>query len=773
MNIKSFCIKRINKDIKEIMLAPLEGIGIVSLDNDPMKYIVNIRLLSGIYEGYCIQLLLTFSENYPIKPPKILIYPCQLLDNTYHHHIFKDDKLDEKGKHFNKLCLDLLDNDFLSTSSQYTGWNPSYTISSFLLQVQTFLSEPDMPESHLPSKEKINELMKSLDDYEKVFIIKKDGDDIYKTHTWKYPYPKIYCKNVKNEKDTNKNEENKKLTEIKEDLTCYISKLNYIDDNSLLLGYPIKITYSGDYIPIPEILSYDSYIEELSKKNEGEKRYNFFNFNDLVQDINTNNEIFMWRRIVDTSIGNFITIPTITFIDRFFGNTMRFKSANNEYYNSWLPIFVNENHFQKNETTILNFFSILKYGNSGLEKYDFQRQYIFEIMPNLLFETLNKMAIENISSKLLNCFFQYIFLYEKLIEKNKDFFNLYQNYYLYKNKYDILQCKRKINYEKLIIDLFFLFFYHQNKLNLNLKTIFGNYLRILKNSIYLGLFELYPLDFKNHNVFISELKKFKLFYKIVDIIFLDKEFLNDNYMTISEISRNKIIKAMNNNFKKLYLQLDAGIKNEIRKILINNLDLSKYFDFNSLNFYYNMYIWFKVPLTNIYNIWKTFLLFYIFKRKIYEKGVLKSLGNNYGIYLEAEDFIKEIHKELQKSNETFKDIFSNYNCLNHIKEIIILYYYLKEPYIFIDRLKINNDHIMKKKSFFGDLKDTLKEINVLMREENEAMLRNNRSYIRLKRQFSKEEKYNNDIKSKIKQKKIKIKFGKHKIYSKDYKKKYR
>ena len=72
---KALAIKRINKDIKEITKSPIEGIGIASIDNDPMKYAVNIRLMAGLYEGYCIQLLLTFSDNYPINPPKILIYP--------------------------------------------------------------------------------------------------------------------------------------------------------------------------------------------------------------------------------------------------------------------------------------------------------------------------------------------------------------------------------------------------------------------------------------------------------------------------------------------------------------------------------------------------------------------------------------------------------------------------------------------------------------------------------------------------------------------------
>ena len=83
--MKTLCFQRINKDIKEISKFPLEGIGIVSLDNDPMKNVVNIKIMSGIYEGYCLQLLLTFSDNYPINPSKILIYPGQSFDNIYHH----------------------------------------------------------------------------------------------------------------------------------------------------------------------------------------------------------------------------------------------------------------------------------------------------------------------------------------------------------------------------------------------------------------------------------------------------------------------------------------------------------------------------------------------------------------------------------------------------------------------------------------------------------------------------------------------------------------
>ena len=105
MKGRVLALKRINKDIKEITNCPIEGIGIISLDNDPMKYIVNIRLMNGIYSGYCVQLLLTFSDNYPSKPPKILIYPGQAINGNYHHHIFTDRSKSDNGLYFKKFCF--------------------------------------------------------------------------------------------------------------------------------------------------------------------------------------------------------------------------------------------------------------------------------------------------------------------------------------------------------------------------------------------------------------------------------------------------------------------------------------------------------------------------------------------------------------------------------------------------------------------------------------------------------------------------------------------
>jgi len=80
--------------------------------------------------------------------------------------------------------------------------------------------------------------MKSVDSYDKKFIIKNDNnEEVIKIHTWKNPYPEMYFKDNKIIViDKKENEKNEQLKEIKEDLTCLIMGLNYFDDKNLLLG---------------------------------------------------------------------------------------------------------------------------------------------------------------------------------------------------------------------------------------------------------------------------------------------------------------------------------------------------------------------------------------------------------------------------------------------------------------------------------------------------------------------------------------------------------
>ena len=691
--MKALCLNRISKDLKELIQAPLEGIGIISLDNDPKKYLVNIKIMYGIFEGYCLQLLLTFSDQYPIKPPRILIYPGQCFNNTYHHHIFQSEIKDEKNQYFNKFCFDLLDNDFLPTSSEaHTGWNPSYTISTLLLQVQTFLANPDFPNGYIPDKEKIDELFKSMDNYEKSFIIKNDNDEeIIKVHTWKNPYPEMYFKNNYNVIIINKNinnienEENNKLKVIKENLTCFISRINYIDNKNMILGYPIQKLNNGALIPLPEILSYDCYIEESSKinNNNGSDDYYINNHN------NVNYITFPILRVDYELLGIFSNIGSPIFLNRsirrfrptilnqilfningnsnyIFKNVPSFKSPNNELYDSWLPIYINDEHFEKNKTTILNYFSILKYGNNGLKMYDFQPKYIFETIPNILSSMVTNIIKKNISPYFITCFFQYILMFKKLEKKYNKAFIEYQKYYLRNKMIDILNDiwhqEKAIDIKKELLELFIIFLICDNEINENLKEEIKKYIRILKNIILFQLLDHNKICYYiNKNLLIKDLKKFNIFDNLTR--FIIEEYRSDYYFSFEEQMliyfikdkiRNKIMKD-NKSFYKILKKL---IKVYITPAQFIELDFSKYFNvsklYTSLNSDFNL-------LDKSYEFISAFQ---IIKETIFSNNFLENLEKNFGVYLDSENFIELIKNKKEATIfEKFKilktyDIFS-------------------------------------------------------------------------------------------------------------------
>ena len=682
--MNTLCLNRINKDLKEINKSPLEGIGIISLDNDPKKYIVNIKIMSGIFKGYCIQLLLTFPEQYPIKPPRILIYPGQSFDNTYHHHIFRSDIKDDKDQYFNKFCFDLLDNDFLPTSSEaFTGWNPSYTISTLLLQVQTFLANPDFPTGYIPNKQKIDELMKSMDNYEKSFIIKNDNyEDMIKIHTWNNPYPEMYFKNNPNLKkniqnDIIENKENNKLKSleiIKENLTCFVSKSNYIDNPNMILGYPLKGLKNGFLIPIPEIISYDCYIEESSKMDNSNK---IMIDNPFLAYINGNsifnqNQLFFYLRNLRSQI-------PMENIRIYINNNNQFhfrsllKSANNEFYDSWVPIYINDEYFKKNESTILNSFSILKYGNIDLKNYDFHPLYIFEIMPNILGEMISKIIEKNVYSSLLICFFQIFLTYKKLEKKYNNVFLEYQKTFLNNKLNEKRIIEESSDIERNLMILLVLFLFCDNDLNKDTKEKLEIYVRKMKNRIILQLFKEGKIShIINKTSFIEDLSKYFKFNKLYyEIYFGHFHYIifNDDFSLINKFSKDNIIKKIiENNPMELCGILYELFENYNNPKQFIELDLSKYVD-----------------ITNLYNSedsnhnllkksYEFILIIQIMKEKLLNENFLKDLENNFGIYLDTEGFLEELN------NIKVKSILGDFNKLKKdlyfiIDLIILLTFY--------------------------------------------------------------------------------------------------
>ena len=679
MKGRVLAMKRINKDIKEIIQFPIEGIGIAPLDNDGMKYVVNIRLMTGLYAGYCVQLLLTFSDNYPSKPPKILIYPGQAIDGQYHHHIFYDNTKDNTGLRFKKFCFDLLDNDFMNTNVERSGWNPSYSISSLLLQVQNFIGDPDLPKEHLPNKDKIEELMQSMNNYERIFEI-EEGNDIRKIkHTWKNPFPEMHIKKQENEIiDINKKKEDVRIQQIKENLTCFMLKLNYIDDPEILLGYPIiqkkgKGKEKIELFPIPELLTYDGYIAQIQKQEEK--------------------------------------------LDFYFDT--KFKSANNQFYNYWMPIYIDEKHYSKNKTTILNALSVIKYGPLGIKKHDFQTEQIFEILPIIL----NKMIIgmfngqSIISSAFIMCYFHYILLFKKLCNEYENEYIKYLN-----NKMNMLhRCKYNIK-KKIIPDignfLVLLFFFHKKINNKYLKKMWNSlYEEFLLRQIFWMFFnegrgdkilnkiilteeemgisdkinELKKsslksgyLKIKDNAKFIELLNKKKLYDKIIEIINKVDESdiigLLSKKKNNSKNNKKKIMENMDQNFNEVFESLEANKKRKIINVLIDQEELYECFGLSDI------YIKKKIAPKKerilkikklLYNSDKIndeikneflkyafdsqignklLLITFIAKKTIDENEFMEQLEKNYGVYLDVDNFIKKMKTKLNEI-KTYKQLF--------------------------------------------------------------------------------------------------------------------
>ena len=703
MSGKSLAIRRITKDIKEINKSPVEGIGIASLENNIMKYVVNIRLMSGPYKDYCVQLLLTFPENYPSKPPKILIYPDQSIDGQYHHHIFQDSLQDENGHYFKKFCFDLLDNDFMSTKEENSGWNPSYTISSLLLQVQNFISDPDM-HGYIPPENKIKQLMDSMKTYSRNFkIVNDDGKTEIVKHTWEKPFPEMHVvKKEESKEKENKNEiideneikEKIRMQQIKENLTCFMLKLNYIDDPDILLGYPIiqnKIMGVKEKIelyPIPELLTYDGYMAQIGKQDDK--------------------------------------------LDFYFD--VKFKSANNQFYNYWVPIYIDENHYKKNRTTILNSFSIIKYGAHGLKEYDFEPEQIFEILPILL----NKMIIgifkgkSNICSSFIRCYFQYVLLFKKLcLEFEQDYLN-YVNHNLNlikKNNYSpdknvipdignffmLLFFSNKDTHNEKMKKMWYSLFeefsirqsywiFHENENRYKMKQImFKDQIPSTINIIFQSWNEnayFIDIEYDKREKFVQDLKNKKIYDKIINLILSDNNFKSvniyefgyfydiegdDNSDTITDANKIRTIvtQTIQRSFKDLYTKCDKKTKDSLKKIIEDNLDFSSYFDTESPMFKeYIKRTEIKNDLYDSFNVDKLLkkldkdvlkevlkfayecqngnkllLITFFTQKKIEDKEFMKELEKNYGIYLDVETFIKEMNQKLSEI-KSYHELFN-------------------------------------------------------------------------------------------------------------------
>ena len=680
MTKRIIALKRIANDMKEITKSPLEGIGIASIDNDPLKFVINMELLCGPYKGYKVQLLMTMSENYPINPPKILIYPNQEIGNHYHHHIFGTNYA---NAYYYRFCIDFLENEFgMDTNEEYSGWNPAYTISSILIQVQNFISDPDMP--HIPDKTKIDKLMKSMDTYQRPFY---DGQKQV-IHTWKNPFPKMYYSNKKEEmeveedvimEDKNEIKEEKKEEKmvefqdrkkemIKENLTCYFFRENFIDNPEILLGYPIVQSQSLygkgkiELYPIPQLLTYEAFQMQTSNPQ------------------NNNN---------------------FGILSSFSAFQPKIKAANNQYFNNWLPIYVNEAHYLKNLETIKNAIKAIK------NEPQFFPEQIFDIFPIIL----NKMIIgifngkSIVSTSYMTCYFHYVLLFKRLCKEYQEEFDSYvtkklnlitmNNYEVNKkivsdigdffmliflsNKDmttpEMIKVKSALIEEFLIRQIYWMFHGPDCKDIMKAKVSALPNKAKLNSDIYLDKFHKDP-NFKMRylDIFNKELHNKNIYNKVINTIANDRNFLwnyNNNFYQAKQAAESEITIS----FKRLYNQCSDWGRNRLNELIKDNMQFGDFFIENEKEIRDGLYDSCQVNeilkvndkdsqemkevLKYAYESQKgnqLLLITFLVLNKLGETGFMEQLEKNYGIYLEVDAFFLDMKQKL-KEIKSYKELY--------------------------------------------------------------------------------------------------------------------
>ena len=199
----------------------------------------------------------------------------------------------------------------------------------------TFFAEPDL--RHEPTSSSIARLRSLVKEYRCRIC----------EHCFEKPNPPIIdYSEAQNEKLTT---EDKSRQQFVERLTCGVTKQNIFED-PICLGYPLLIKRDryGRLWPeiVLELISYDAYVAEIQKT--GQYKLDFY-------------------------------------------ENARFRSVTGKDYNHWLPIFINEQHFQRGKTYIENSLSIIQHGTAmGNQRYDFTPSIALDVLTTLM----NKSTVQ-------------------------------------------------------------------------------------------------------------------------------------------------------------------------------------------------------------------------------------------------------------------------------------------------------------------------------------------------------------------------------------------
>ena len=433
MSYENIVVQRILDNLAEVERAPIIGAS-VCLPDKKENYNIhsNIEIQDGVYTGILIHLIIRVPKDFPSKPPTINIAPGLKFGQKHHRHILEDEI------NGNQVDMYLLNDspgssDCTSTlnSTVKYEWSSSYTLLSVLKHLQGFFANPDLSKDMLPSEFDLMTLREQLNKFSTAVKFRKNpgSTPLHIEHSYNSPYPRLtYTKQdsfkkpsraplgvleiqksrigvnqqrleeKKTETQDINPESNKSLMgkenisyydslvknqvdplliqkEVAQKLTCSNTRVDLFDASKPILGYPFYLTKDkfGRLWPtlVVEVLSYQSYTSNSLKS--------FESFDDYQK--------------------------------------LRFRSKLGSQYNYWLPIYIDNTHFERSKQHILNAIAVI-YSSTIYLKQEFKPAMVLKVLPPFLVKTVVNFLNNTIpqTTACFDSYFQLYRLFAKLVE---------------------------------------------------------------------------------------------------------------------------------------------------------------------------------------------------------------------------------------------------------------------------------------------------------------------------------------------------------------------
>lgn len=290
--MKPSSIIRILKDLTQINKEKPDGIVLKKYEEDKVNILIGyIVIIKGDYHGCKLYFKLYMPENYPQSPPEMLLPTGYPFNKKFHEHLF----VSSNGL---SICNDRLANFkyYFKSIGHELNWNSSMTLLGLLREMQVFFADPDLPQTKLPSYDKITKMKKELIEFNN-----------------ELEYAELLEELIYEDKMDNQNE-----------IMCTVSK-NYLGElRSDVFGFPVYKSAKGTTVR-PVYITHQSYLDEMELEQLYQSKpltvynepYNmflpgYFNLNNFDKSLFIIDKLKLFHSIYDEFIDNYFYVMNCT-----------------------------------------------------------------------------------------------------------------------------------------------------------------------------------------------------------------------------------------------------------------------------------------------------------------------------------------------------------------------------------------------------------------------------------------------------------------------------